>query len=162
MERSRSGGVGVAGRRVIEPRSFHGTILLTVCLAVAALMGGNCDVNVTPPPEAVLAGTWLLTGEQISTFLDKALVFNSSGRLTQITTRSTNIFGSEQRVVERDLNLNPVVNGSNVRIVLTGDLVFEGTFNDGLTEAVGKLQTETTWFNTTIITDQGPGKIVKQ
>lgn len=116
----------------------------------------------TPPPEAVLAGTWLLTGGQISTFLDKTLVFNSSGRLTQITTRSTNIFGSEQRVVERDLNLATVVTGNSVRVVLTGDLVFEGTFNEGLTEAAGKLQTETTWFNTTIITDQGPGKIVKQ
>lgn len=136
--------------------------MLTACLGATALLSSACEVNVTPPPEAVLAGTWLLTGGQISTFLDKTLVFNSSGRLTQITTRSTNIFGSEQRVVERDLNLATVVTGNSVRVVLTGDLVFEGTFNEGLTEAVGKLQTETTWFNTTIITDQGPGKIVKQ
>lgn len=162
MKRSRSGGVRSVGLRIRVRRSRGGAWALIACLAFAVLFGGACEVNVTPPAEAVLAGTWLLTGEQISTFIDKTLVFNGSGRLTQITTRSTNIFGSEQRVVERDLNLNPVVNGSNVRIVLTGDLVFEGTFNEGLTEAVGKLQTETTWFNTTIITDQGPGKIVKQ
>lgn len=162
MERSSTGGVRGVSRQVIGRRTRRGATGLIVCMAVTALVGGACEVNVTPPPEAVLAGTWLLTGEQISTFLDKTLVFNNSGRLTQVTTRSTNIFGSEQRVVERDLNLATVVTGSTVRVVLTGDLVFEGTFNDGLTEAVGKLQTETTWFNTTIITDQGPGKIVKQ
>jgi len=162
MERSSTGGVRGIGRQGIVRQSRRVTTVMMVCMAVTALVGGACEVNVTPPLEAVLAGTWLLTGEQISTFLDKALVFNASGRLTQVTTRSTNIFGSEQRVVERDLNLATVVTGNTVRVVLTGDLVFEGTFNDNLTEAVGKLQTETMWFNTTIITDQGPGKIVKQ
>jgi hypothetical protein len=150
-------GAGAGGAALLGRRWCAAMLLLA-----AGLAGGGCEVNVTPPPEAVLAGTWVLTGEQISTFIDKALVFNSSGRLTQVTTRSTNIFGAEQRVVERDLNLPTTVSGNSVRVVLTADLVFEGTFNAAMNEANGQLQTETSFFNTTVITDQGPGKIVRQ
>lgn len=130
---------------------------------------GGCNVNIGGPPEAILSGAWLLTGEDITTFIDKTLEFDDQGHLTQVTTRVNN-FGTEQRVVQPDLDVATDVGGSDVRLVIpgnfilgfTGDLVFEGTLDFTRTTATGRLQTEDNILGTIVITDQGPATIVKQ
>ena len=131
-----------------------------------AIPGCDSGVNVQI---SVLEGSWVLTGEDIDTFIDKTLQFNSDGHLTQVTTRVNN-FGTEQRVVQPDVDRETAINGNNVRIEIPGDfvlgftddLVFEGTFNVDHTQAEGHLQSEANILGTIVITDQGPATIVKQ
>jgi hypothetical protein len=144
------------------------SIVALLCCGILPACG-TCNVAVIGPPEALLSGTWLLTGEDITTFIDKTLVFDEAGHLTQITTRVDN-FGTEQKVVQPNLDVETTVSGDFVRIVIpgnivlgfTGDLVFEANFAFGNLQADGHLQTETDLFGTIVITDQGPATLVKQ
>jgi hypothetical protein len=126
-----------------------------------AIFPAGCGISAVAAPEAVLSGTWILTAEQISSFIDKELTFNAAGRLTQVSTRSTDLLGREVRVIERGLDLEADLNASALRVLLTGNLVFEGTLDAAATQADGRLFTEITLFNITTLTDMGPGRMVR-
>src|SRR5262245_18230892 len=97
-----------------SPRTATRFTLLTLTLVAITSCDTGFSVQVS-----VLEGRRVLTGDDIDTFIDKTLQFNSEGHLTQITTRVNN-FGTEQRVVQPDVDRETTINGNNVRIEIPG------------------------------------------
>jgi YD repeat-containing protein len=125
---------------------------------MVTFLAGGCDVNVTPPAEAVLFGTWLL-GSSDSGQNGKVYVFDAAGKLTEIRTTSGNT-----TLVERNVHGATQVVGMNVSIRTKGNVIFEGTLNDTLNLISGMLRSEFTipFTNNVISTDYGAATLTKQ
>lgn len=144
------------------------TSALILVILGSMFAGTSCDTAVVPQI-SILSGTWLLTADELDTFLDKTLEINDDGHLIKITTRVDN-FGTEQRIVQTNVDRATSVDGDNLRIEIpgdivlgfTGNLVFEGTLDADHNRADGRLQTESDVFGTIVITDKGAGTIVRQ
>lgn len=131
-------------------------LLSIVCIGFA--MGGSCNVNVVPPPEAVLVGAWLMSAED-SIQNNRVFVFDDTGRLAEIRTT----IGSTT-IIERDVHHTTRVTGSNVFVKTRGNLIFEGTLNDTADSIAGGLRTEVNipFTNNTIITELGSATLTRQ
>ncbi len=127
-------------------------------IGVAVTMGGGCDITVTPPPEAILQGVWELTNSQFG-LSKRTLEFDGQGHLI----KSRTIIGSIT-ITDSDQHRLTRVNGSNVRIETTGNLVFEGTLNDTSTVITGKLTTEfeIPFIGVQVTVDNGDATLTKQ
>ncbi len=123
------------------------------------LASGCQTVPMTPPPEAVLAGTWDLATDQDVDLTKTVLVFDQLGRIEEMRSVFLAI-----TVTERDVHRSTVVDGSNVTISTTTNLNFQGTFNDDFTVATGKLSTEflIPFTSTRITIDQGDATLTKR
>ena len=132
-------------------------VIATVVLA-AGIIGG-CNVAVTPPAEAVLQGSWVLSAPDSSEHDGKIFVFDEIGHLTEIRKTTGNL-----TYVDKDPHRETIVNGQWVRIVTDADLIFEGTFDETMTVINGHLQSEFTVFltNDIVITDLGEATLTKQ
>ena len=130
----------------------------TILVPMVTLFAGGCDVNVTPPAEAVLFGAWLL-GSSDSGQNGKVYVFDAAGRLTEIRTTSGNT-----TLVERDVHDTTQVVGMNVSVRTKGNVIFEGTLNDALNLITGTLRSEFTipFTNNVISTNYGAATLTKQ
>lgn len=128
-----------------------------VCLALAG--PGGCDTVGMLPPEAALAGLWLLSAPQGGDLNGKQFFFDADGRLEEIRTPMGN-----STLIERNVHQETVVNGLNVLIRTSGNLTFEGTFNADMTVITGKLTSEfiIPFTDNTIVTDHGTGTLTKQ
>ncbi len=136
------------------------TMLCSLLLLLAWGLGGGCQtVPTTPPPEAVLAGTWDLATDQDLGLTKTVLVFDQLGRIEEMQSVFLAI-----TVTERDVHRSTVVSGSNVTISTTTNLIFQGTFNDDFTVATGQLSTEFTipFTSTQITIDQGDATLTKR
>ena len=99
-------------------------LLLAAGLGLMVFMPG-CGLFVTPPPEAVLAGTWDLIPEGATDLQQLQLTFDEDGVLTQITYQVTD---SIMLTVPSPLSETDVA-GSGVTITATfngNGLVFTG------------------------------------
>lgn len=132
--------------------------LFTMISGIAVTMGGGCGFSVAPPPEAILQGVWELTNSQFG-LSKRILEFDGQGRLS----KSKTIIGSIT-ITDSDQHRLTRVDGSNVRIETTGNLIFEGTLNDSLTEIIGKLTTEfeIPFTGIQVMVDNGDAKLTKQ
>lgn len=132
-------------------------LLLGAAIGMSAIAGCGNRVPI-PPPEAVLAGAWLLTSQD-SGQNNKLFIFDSAGRLIEIrTTMGNNTF------VDRDVHDTTRVDGQNVFIRTRGNLIFEGTLSDDLNVITGSLRTEIDiiFTNDTLITELGPATLTRQ
>jgi len=130
-----------------------------VCILLWGIGGGCQTVPAVPPPEAVLEGTWDLTPVQDIGLTRNVFVFDAFGRITEMRSVFLTI-----TVTERNIHRSTSVVGLNVTIATTGDLIFEGTFNDDFTVATGSLSTRFTipFTTTEISVDQGEATLTKQ
>lgn len=138
----------------------------TLLIAASMLPVGNFGCGQpSPPPEAVLEGTWeLIPSEEVDPELTGSfLTFNSSGRLTQVTFTFT-----DETTVRWD---NPPsetsVDGDQLHISVTqggSDLLFDGTLDSETepTSATGELTRNLTFGDITISESQGEGTLAKQ
>lgn len=136
----------------------HQRLCLLVCILLLGI--GGCEVGpAVPPAEAVLEGTWDLVPAQDSGLTRNVLVFDGLGRITEMRSVFLTI-----TITERNVHRSTSVVGETVTIATTGDLIFEGTFNDDFTVATGSLSTRFTIpFTTTEISiDQGAATLTKQ
>jgi hypothetical protein len=115
---------------------------------MAAVVGGTvllvaatgCPIIIPTPPEAVLQGTWELTGDLVSPDVtDFLMIFNADGRIVEIRY----VFENATVIIPANalLNSSSDVNGNNVTISATWALgntfTFQGTFNDAKTVITG-------------------------
>ncbi|MFH1417651.1 MAG: hypothetical protein ABII12_05110 [Planctomycetota bacterium] len=130
-----------------------------VCILFLGIGGGCETIPSVPPPEAVLAGTWDLTPDQYLGLAKNVFVFDELGRITEMRSVFLAI-----TVTERDVHRSTSVVDRNVSIATTGNLIFDGTFNDDFTIATGKLTTEFTipFTSTEISIDQGNATLTQQ
>ncbi len=133
--------------------------IVSVCLLAGMPWLVGCAALGLLPPEAILAGTWLLSAPEEDDEDGKVFVFDQSGRLTEIRSTSGNI-----TIIERDVHEVTSVTGQTVRIETAGGLIFEGTIDATMTIITGSLRTEFTvpFTSTTIITDLGDATFTKQ
>jgi len=113
----------------------------TFALALVLLpLLSACDIQIVPPPEAVLAGTWRLETSQ-----DKS--------------------GSNATVTDNSPHATVSVDGLNVSITsqFAGNgLVINGTLNEAHTVITGQQGTEIHIAGLTISIDQGTVTLTKQ
>jgi hypothetical protein len=115
---------------------------------ITALIGGalllvaatGCPIIIPPLPEAVLQGTWELTGDLVSPQVSDFLItFDRDGQIT----RMTYVFGGITTVTisGADLRSSSNVNGDNVSITATwgsgSTLFFQGTLNNAKNQITG-------------------------
>ena len=134
-------------------------------LACAGALGG-CNIVITPPPEAILAGTWQLQDDG-SNDLEVFYEFDAGGRLTEVryefevdgrgATLTVNAF----RLLEVDLN------GDEVTIRFESAWAsseFLGTVNDAVDRMEGNVTTDVVLWLFPLITvevDNGPATLVR-
>jgi hypothetical protein len=145
----------------MECRKWNRLPALVVGCALLLTMAG-CPAP-TPPPEAVLAGTWQLVPSQTFTpaLTNWFLTFNSDGDLTQISYT----FAGFATVTLNNPPSATNVNGSSVFISSTvsgNGLTFSGTLNSTNTVATGTLSSNLVVGGVTISVDQGPATLTKQ
>lgn len=124
----------------------------------AVAVGGGCDITITPPPEAILQGVWELSNSEFG-LSKRTLEFDGQGRLS----RARTIIGAIT-LTDSDQHRLTRVNGSNVRIETSDNLIFEGTFNDTSTVITGKLTTEfeIPFTGIQVTVDNGDATLTKQ
>lgn len=132
------------------------TVVSVACTIFS--LGGACNVNIVPPPEAVLVGAWLMSAED-SIQNNRVFVFDDTCRLAEIRTT----IGSTT-IIERDVHHTTRVTGSNVFVKTRGNLIFEGTLNDTADSIAGGLRTEVNipFTSNTIITELGSATLTRQ
>jgi hypothetical protein len=126
-------------------------------LTTATLAACNLQLVTTPPPEAILLGTWRLIPIPDSSITQQYLVFNEVGRLIELRTKTGNI-----TVTETNIHQLTRVTGNAVRIETTKNTVFEGILNDEKNIITGNVSTVIMLGGTTITTDDGPATLNKQ
>jgi len=143
----------------MEAFTRYQRVFLPVCILFMGIGSGCETVPSVPPPEAVLAGTWDLIPDQDLVLTRNVLVFDELGRITELRSVFLAI-----TVTERDIHRSTSVVGHAVTIATTGDLLFEGIFNDDFTVATGKLSTEFTipFTSIEISINQGDATLTKQ
>lgn len=136
---------------------------ITLCFPAAVLLAApvSCNITLTPPPEAVLAGSWKVAVSN-NTDLDETLVFDATGKLIERRIRA-----GATTVSQTDVHRSTKVDGNTVRIqtvgdqLFGGDNVFEGTFNADKTIIIGTLSTVISAGSTTITTSVGNATLTK-
>lgn len=125
----------------------------------------GCPVAVVPPPEAVLEGTWELTGDivapEVSNFL---LTFDQNGKITRMNYQFNNF-----TVTANDpsfIDSNSTVSGSDVNIAVTwltvNTLVLDGTLNSALTQITGTASYKLVIGGVTVDVPAGAAQLTKQ
>ncbi len=134
----------------------------TFALALVLLpLLSACDIQIVPPPEAVLAGTWRLETSQDTTLTQTYLTFNDYGELSKIVYK----IGSNATVTDNSPHATVSVDGLNVSITsqFAGNgLVINGTLNEAHTVITGQQGTEIHIAGLTISIDQGTVTLTKQ
>ncbi len=143
----------------MEAPARYQRVCLLVCVLFLGISGGCETIPSVPPPKAVLEGTWDLSSDQYLGLNRNVLVFDELGRITEMRSIFLAI-----TITERDVHRSTEVVGRNVSITTTGNLIFEGTFNDDFTVATGKLSTEFEIPFTSMVVsiDQGDATLTKQ
>ena len=133
-------------------------LLLVVPLAC---LPSGCGTAFSPPPEAVLSGTWTLTTPSSVPLTQLLLTFDRNGTLTTIAYK----LGADITITTSSVAGTTKVTGKDVSIAtafLGGSLEFNGTLNDADTEITGTLTTQITVGTITVTINGGPGTLTKQ
>lgn len=139
-------------------------IALIIPLALLTAITG-CPTPLPPPPEAVLSGTWELTGDvvapEVSNFL---LTFDQNGNITRMSYQFNNF-----TVTADDpsfIDSNATVSGSDVNIVATwltvNNLVLDGTMNSALTQITGTASYRLVIGGVTVEVPAGAAQLAKR
>ncbi len=134
-----------------------------LALLVAAGLGlGGCPAwDTSPPPEAVLAGTWKLVTSQTTQLTETYLTFDDRGELVTITYK----IGSNATITNERPQYETEVAGDSVRIesnFFGNGLTFIGELNAEQTEITGQSGTEFRLGFVTVSLDNGPLSLVRQ
>jgi hypothetical protein len=141
-------------------KSFSRRRALLLVVPLLALMHGCAS----PPPEAILAGTWSLvpTNATIPALTTLLLTFDSNGNWTQVQYQ----IGSNATVTRSITTGDTTVNGSDVTISSSlgfGDTVsFAGTLDSTNTVITGNITTILNSSGQTITINNGPATMTKQ
>lgn len=141
-------------------RGGYANLLLSAGLGL--LVGGGCPpVDTTPPPEAILAGTWQLMTEQATELNQTFLTFDSSGQLDKVTYK----IADNATITDNSPRGTTTVNGQSVTIDATfagsGQLM-NGTLNDDNTVITGNSGTVVKFLSIEINVDNGAITLTRQ
>lgn len=113
------------------------------CLSLvllAALPG--CTITVAPPPEAVLEGTWLLTGDVIAPDVSEFLItFDSDGEITRISytyANSITVTSNDPDFIDSDSTVDGDAVTINVTWLFVNNLVLTGTLDAAQDQITGE------------------------
>lgn len=140
---------------------------MTVCtLLLPLLVLGGCPAPAPPLPEAVLEGTWELTGDALpAEITDYLVTFNEVGEITRISFRYNEIV-TVTVSTSSSIDSSSTVSGSDVSIVASwftvNNLVFSGTLNEALTQMTGSASYRLEFGGVTIETPVGDAVFTKQ
>ena len=125
----------------------------------------GCPVVVPVGPEAVLEGTWELTGSVVAPGVTDFLVtFNSSGEITRLSYT----YGVFTIVVDDPsfIYSQSTVDGNDVNITVTwltvNNLVFDGTLNSAQTQITGTASYRLVVGGITVDVPAGDAQFTKQ
>jgi hypothetical protein len=131
--------------------------LATAVAGLAALTG--CPP--TPPPEAVLEGTWEMTTTESTDLTQLLLTFDAQGDLSRITYQ----LDGGTILIATSPTAATNVNGDDVSISVTfssNALVFNGKFNNAKTVITGTTTTYITVGLFVVQINNGPAVLTKQ
>jgi len=142
------------------------TGLFVSSLVIALLPLCGCPVAAPPAAEAVLQGTWKLTGDVVAPGVTDFLVtFDARGKISALSYRYNNIILvdlNDPAFIQSD----STVSGSDVSIVATwlsvNNLVFDGTLNAGQTQMTGTMSYRLLIGNITVDAPAGNAQLTKQ
>ncbi|RIK68517.1 MAG: hypothetical protein DCC65_02675 [Planctomycetota bacterium] len=128
---------------------------MAVCAAISL---SGCGSAPLPPPEAVLAGSWVLTSQD-SGQNGKVFVFDSVGTLIEIRTTM-----GQTTFIDRNVHKVTWVSGQSAFIETRDGLIIEGALNDADNILTGSMRTELDIIFTddTLVTELGPATLTKQ
>jgi hypothetical protein len=125
----------------MEDLSMKRAFFAGVITLAAVMLGGCPSPTPTPPPEAVLAGTWTMTGDAVDPQISELqLTFDSNGDLTKI---SYVVDGLVRVTIDQAsfINSDTSVSGSDVTIVANwftvNNIVISGTLNASQDQITG-------------------------
>jgi hypothetical protein len=133
--------------------------LAAVVISLAGLLVAGCP-SPTPPPEAILAGTWELTTEETTELEQTLLTFDANGNLDKVVYQIGNI-----TFTDNNPRGSTTVNGQTVTIDATfagSGQIFNGTLNADNTVITGTSGTVIRFGNLTIDIDNGAVTLTKQ
>lgn len=111
-----------------------------VFLSIIGVICGGCPAPAPAPPlpEAILAGTWRLTTDNVTNLPGTTVVFDANGNLTSVT-----YVAADTTITQTPISGSTVVNGSVVAISQTfpngSRMEFAGTLNTTATQIQGSL-----------------------
>jgi hypothetical protein len=145
-------------------RSLLGTILgVAVVAGVCACVSPEPP---PPPPEAVLEGTWQLTGVVLTPGISDFLIsFDGEGNITRLTYRVNDlvtVYVDETDFIDSD----GTVNGDDVSIIASwfevNHFAFSGTLNSNQTRIDGNASYKLVVGGLTIEAPLGQARLTKQ
>jgi hypothetical protein len=114
-----------------------------------------------PPEEAILAGSWGLTGDAVQNLDSLVFTFDDRGDLSLIVFQ----ISGTQRLTDTNPRGDVTVSGSTVTIdttILGSGTIFTGTLNADNTQIVGTLTTRLQIGSIVAETDQGAVTFTRQ
>lgn len=143
--------------------SAVGASLMSLGFTLGLNSGCAGCLQPTPPPEAVLSGTWLLvpTPQTNPTINNMDITFDSNGVVTQLSYS----LGESTSVTWSNPPNATNVDGSSVYVSITNggsNVTFSGTLNSENTEATGNVTTNLIIGGITVSLDNGPATMTKQ
>jgi len=128
---------------------------------IVVLCGACITVDTTPPPEAILAGTWQLTTEQTTELTQTFFTFDSAGQLDKVTYK----IGDNATITDNSPRGTVSVSGASVTIDATfagSGQIINGTLNDENDVITGDSGTVIRFLSIEINVDNGAITLTKQ
>ncbi len=117
--------------------------------------------NFLAPPEAVLAGTWLVEVEEYPDLETLLITFDETGTVTEVEYK----LGDNATITVTDPVGVATVDGQDVIVSVTfnaNGLTFNGTLNDDDTEMTGSLTTQISVGSLVVTINNGPATLTLQ
>ena len=137
-------------------------IVALLIVPVAGLLSGcRALFPTTPPPEAVLAGTWAMTAQNVPDLKQLLFTFDSNGNLQTIQYQ---VASNATITVPAPIG-ETSVSGTAVSISVafnTNTLAFNGTLNSANNVIDGSLTTLIAVGSSVVTVDNGPATMTKQ